>query len=107
MKTQTASPIRIMALAVCLAACSVNHLWAGIQPQPFHDLVDQVRELGLDPRIESSLVTKVESALENNLADDILPAINDLETFNREVGSLRGEDISDRDADSLIADSHR
>ena len=105
MKTPSASTTRIiaiMAVTVCLAVCSVNRLWAGIEPSPFRELIEGVCELDLNRGIEKSLVTKVDGALKKNLADKLVPAINKLEAFNNQVDALRAVHIGDRDAVALI-----
>ena len=106
MKTPSASTTRIIAImtmTVCLAVCSVNRLWAGVQPSPFLDLIDQVCGLDLSRGIENSLVTKVDGALKKHEAGKLVPVINKLEAFNNQVDALRAVHIEDRDADALIA----
>jgi hypothetical protein len=87
-------------------ACSVT---AAFAPEPLTLLqlamIPQVVNLGLPVGIESSFLTKLDTALDSVLAGRNRNAANALNAFVNKVEAQRGKKLSDVDADGLVSDA--
>jgi len=70
---------------------------------PIDALEDMVEGLGLPHGKENSLLTKLRNAQKSIENGNYNAAINQLEAFINEVEAMRGKDITDEEADELIA----
>jgi len=86
--------------------CSVT---AAFAPEPVTLLqlamIPQIVNLGFPAGIESSLLTKLDTALDSVLAGRNRSAASTLNAFVNQIEAQRGRKVSDADADGLISDA--
>ena len=71
------------------------------------DLIGDVQALGLPDGIENSLVSKLEAAMNSLQNDHENAAENELNAFINQIEAQRGKELTDEQADELIARAQR